>query len=101
MDARVRRARLAAFVSASSTCANGSEALGRPTVHVAGGTGIVAAGTGMQAFPNMASSFGVSVPAGATVRQVLLYWEGHWAARRVRMHAPGRRRDASASTACR
>ena len=70
-----------ACVSAPSTFANGSEALGRPTVHVAGGTGIIAAGTGMQAFPNLASSFTVAVPAGATVRQVLLYWEGHFSSR--------------------
>lgn len=69
---------LSACVSAPSSFANGSEALGRPTVHVAGGTGIVAAGTGLQPFPNMASSFSVSVPAGASVRQVLLYWQGHW-----------------------
>ncbi len=68
----------AAFVSAPTTLANGSEALGRPSVHVAGGTGIVVAGTGMQPFPNSPSSFSVSVPAGATVKQVLLYWEGHW-----------------------
>jgi hypothetical protein len=70
-----------ACVSVPSTFANGSEALGRPTVHIAGGTGIVAAGTGMQAFPNLASSFTVAVPAGATVRQVLLYWEGHFSSR--------------------
>src|SRR3954463_13091436 len=80
---------LVAFVSASSASANGSEALGRPTVHVAGGTGIVAAGTGMSPFPNMASSFGVSVPTGATVQQVLLYWEGHWTQHGAyALHAP-------------
>jgi hypothetical protein len=69
---------MAAVLSASSALANGTERLGRPSVHIAGGTGIVAAGTGLQAFPNIASSFSVSVPAGASVKQVLLYWEGHW-----------------------
>ena len=80
---------LGACASAPSSLANGSEALGRPSVHVAGGTGIVAAGTGMQPFPNMASSFSVSVPAGATVKQVLLYWEGHWTQHgSYALHAP-------------
>jgi hypothetical protein len=32
----------------------------------------------MQENPDTPGSFSVNVPAGATVTQVLLYWEGHW-----------------------
>jgi hypothetical protein len=69
---------VAALMSASAALPNGSESLGSAGVTLASGTGIVTAGTGMQDFPNAAKSFGVTVPAGATVKQVLLYWEGHW-----------------------
>ncbi|MGD2050685.1 MAG: hypothetical protein PVH03_14385, partial [Chloroflexota bacterium] len=57
----------------SSALADGTEELGTPSIPIASGTGIVAAGTGMVSQPG---SFDVSVPSGSTVKQVLLYWEG-------------------------
>lgn len=54
--------------------ADGTETLGPPVgITVAAGTGIVAGGTGMVSQPGTIS---LTVPAGATVKQVLLYWEG-------------------------
>jgi hypothetical protein len=64
---------LAAFACATSVLANGNEALGLSSVHVAGGAGIAATGTGMSTSPNSANSFGVSVPSGVTLKPVLLY----------------------------
>jgi hypothetical protein len=65
-------------VGVPSALADGTETLGLPSVAIAGGTNAVAFGAGMQAFPNVDRSFDVDIPAGATVKQVLLYWEGHW-----------------------
>jgi hypothetical protein len=53
--------------------ADGTETLGIPSVAISSGTGIYANGTGMLSQPG---SITVDVPAGATVKQVLLYWEG-------------------------
>ena len=54
--------------------ADGSESLGPPSITIGSGTGIAAAGVGLsEAQPGVIS---VDVPAGATVNQVLLYWEG-------------------------
>ncbi len=53
--------------------ANGTEILGPPSISIASGTGIVAAGTGMV---NPPGEININVPAGAAVSQVLLYWEG-------------------------
>lgn len=51
--------------------ADGTETLGPPSVAIEPGTGFVAAGTGMVAQPG---SIDLDVPAGVTVKQVLLYW---------------------------
>ena len=54
--------------------ADGVETLGRPIgVTIASGSGIVAAGTGLFTQPGTIS---LTVPIGATVKQVILYWEG-------------------------
>ncbi len=54
--------------------ADGTETLGPPLgITVASGSGIAAGGTGMVTQPGTIT---VDVPAGAVVRQVLLYWEG-------------------------
>jgi hypothetical protein len=58
--------------------ADGTETLGNPSVTVADGTAVLAAGAGMENFPNTSNSFAVNVPAGATVEQVLFYWQGHF-----------------------
>jgi hypothetical protein len=52
--------------------ANGTETLGPANIPIATGSGIVAAGTGLFAQPG---TIQINVPAGATVEQVLLYWE--------------------------
>jgi hypothetical protein len=56
-----------------SVFADGTETLGPPGIPIAAGTGIVAAGTGLATQPG---DINFTVPAGATVEQVLLYWEG-------------------------
>jgi hypothetical protein len=71
-------AAIAALISVPSALGDGTETLGAPSVTIASGTDVVVAGVGMNAFPNTANSFTVAVPAGATVKQVLLYWQGHW-----------------------
>jgi len=64
---------LALGLMAEAVWADGDETLGPPSVTIADGNGIVAAGTGLNTQPG---TIDVTVPAGATVLQVLLYWEG-------------------------
>jgi hypothetical protein len=66
-------ASLSALIVGGSMFADGSESLGPATIQLATGTGIVSAGTGLHAQPG---TINLEVPAGATVKQVLLYWEG-------------------------
>ena len=53
--------------------ADGTETLDSPSIAIGSGSDIVAAGTGMVTQPGVIS---INVPAGATISQVLLYWEG-------------------------
>lgn len=54
--------------------ADGTEILGVPlNISIASGTGIIAAGTGLQSQPG---TIKIDVPVGAEVRQVLIYWAG-------------------------
>lgn len=69
------------LVSSQIALADGTETLGTPAnITIAGGTAIVAAGTGMVTQPG---TINLTVPAGATVQQVLLYWEGQMLADEV------------------
>ena len=61
---------------AGTSLADGTETLGPPSIAISSGTGLYADGTGMISQPG---SFTVDVPVGATVNQVLLYWEGFMA----------------------
>lgn len=69
----------AAFAVAGSlalappAAADGTETLGAPSITIASGSGFAIGGTGLQTQPG---TIMVNVPAGATVKQVLLYWEG-------------------------
>jgi hypothetical protein len=54
-----------------SVFADGTEALGPPSITIGSGSGIVAAGTGLVGQP---ATIDINVPG--TVVQVLLYWEG-------------------------
>ena len=54
--------------------ADGSETIGTPSIPIAQGSGIVAAGTGTAAG---SGTILLSVPSGVTIKQVLLYWEGY------------------------
>jgi hypothetical protein len=62
-----------ALCMSGAVLADGTETLGTPSVAIASGTGLYANGTGMVSQPGVIA---VNVPAGATVKQVLLYWEG-------------------------
>ncbi|HRX86268.1 MAG TPA: hypothetical protein P5572_14710, partial [Phycisphaerae bacterium] len=53
--------------------ADGTEALGDPSIAIASGTHIIGAGTGTFAGPGVIN---LNIPAGVTIQQVLLYWEG-------------------------
>jgi hypothetical protein len=53
---------------------DGTETLGTPSIAIAGGSGIVEGGVGMGGVDS--GVINVTVPAGATVEQVLLYWAG-------------------------
>lgn len=62
---------LLTFGISSLALADGTETLGPPSIAIASGTGMVAAGTGMEAQPG---TIDINVPG--TVQQVLLYWSG-------------------------
>ncbi len=62
-----------AFV-APTAYADGTETLGPPSVTIASGSGTSIGGIGLH--DGGPGSFDVNVPLGATVEQVLLYWEG-------------------------
>ena len=66
---------------AGAALADGTETLGTPGIQIEPGTGLYANGTGMISQPG---SFTLEVPAGAAVKQVLLYWEGF-----METNAPG------------
>ena len=54
---------------------DGSETLGPPLgLTLAAGSGVVSNGLGL--FPNIGGELTINVPAGVTVEQVILYWEG-------------------------
>ena len=60
------------FISSAQVLADGNEELGPPSITIAEGTGLIAAGTGMVVQP---ATIQIDVGPG-TVQQVLLYWDG-------------------------
>ena len=58
----------------SSVGADGTETLGPPSVAIAEGSGVVVSGVGLEL--SQPGTINIDVPVGATVEQVLLYWEG-------------------------
>jgi hypothetical protein len=54
--------------------ADGTETLGDPSIAISSGSGFAAGGVGMD--DGQPASFDVTVPAGAAINQVLIYWEG-------------------------
>jgi hypothetical protein len=66
----------ASAVITSLALADGTETLGDPVgLSLSNGTGYVAAGTGLSM--GQPANIDINIPGGATVRQVLLYWEGN------------------------
>lgn len=63
----------AILLASVNVWADGTETLGTPSIPIASGTGIAAAGTGLISQPGYLD---IDVPAG-TIKQVLVYWEGH------------------------
>ena len=61
------------MLSAPAAFADGTETLGPPSVAIAEGSGVEAAGVGMVAQPRLVN---ITVPSSATVAQTLLYWNG-------------------------
>jgi hypothetical protein len=60
-------------VFTTGVSADGTETLGIPSINIATGSGIVAKGTGLITQPG---TININVPTGASIKQVLLYWEG-------------------------
>lgn len=65
----------------SSAFADGTEALGAPSIAIAEGSGVSIGGVGLSVGSGCPDAFvpgdiTVDVPAGATVQQVLMYWVG-------------------------
>lgn len=56
--------------------ADGTETLGPPSIAIGEGSGLIAAGVGLSG-TNQPGDITFTVPAGATVVQALLYWEGY------------------------
>ncbi|MCU0784642.1 MAG: carboxypeptidase regulatory-like domain-containing protein [Verrucomicrobia bacterium] len=67
---------LVALCSIELARADGTETLGTPSIAIASGTGVAAGGIGMINPPTPPWIITVEVPVGATIKQVLLYWEG-------------------------
>ncbi len=62
------------IVSSSNAQANGTETLGPPNIVIAPGTSLSIEGTGAITQPG---TINLAIPAGATIKQVLLYWQGY------------------------
>ena len=61
-------------VLTSTAIADGTETLGTPGIPIASGTDVIIAGAGLSLVqPELIN---VVIPAGASIKQVLLYWEG-------------------------
>lgn len=74
MEALIRRSvALGLSAMAGAALADGSETLGTPSIPIASGSGLVAAGVGLHVQPG---TINIDVPVDAAVRQVLLYWHG-------------------------
>jgi hypothetical protein len=67
-----------AAAAAPAALADGTETLGPPSISIGTGTDVTVAGIGTHAFPDTATSLNVSVPSDALVKQVLVYWTGHY-----------------------
>jgi hypothetical protein len=65
-----------ALMAAPAALADGTETLGPPSVPIADGTDVLVAGVGTEQHAGTAVSFSVTVPAGASIEQVLVYWQG-------------------------
>lgn len=80
---KIKRLTIAActLAMAGTALADGTETLGTPSIAIASGSDFMIAGTGMQVQPGVID---ITIPTGATVKQVLLYWEGF-----VATNAPG------------
>ncbi len=59
----------------SQLMADGTETLGTPTINIEKGTSIIVKGVGLNVQPG---NIDVTVPAGNTVKQVVLYWSGFY-----------------------
>ena len=63
-------------VMSGEVFADGTEALGAPSIPIASGSGVVMAGVGLAQSSTGSEPITIIVPSESTVKQVLLYWEG-------------------------
>ena len=59
----------------TSVYADGTETLGTPSIPIASGTGVRAAGIGLE--DSQPGTITITIPDAVTVKQVLLYWGGN------------------------
>lgn len=61
-------------ITPNSGFADGTEILDSPSIPIASGTGVTAAGTGLTVF--QPGTININIPSASDVIQVLLYWQG-------------------------
>jgi hypothetical protein len=69
---------IAALVAAPAALADGTETLGPPSIALSAGQDVLLAGVGTKEQPGTAAQISFQVPAGASVKQVLAYWNGQY-----------------------
>lgn len=65
---------LTALLTAHSLFADGTEELGAPSIPIAAGTDVLMGGVGL--LDSQPGTITLDVPAGVTVQQAILYWQG-------------------------
>jgi hypothetical protein len=65
-----------ALTAAPASHADGTETLGTPSVPIADGSDLLVAGVGTEQHSGTPAPFSFTVPAGASIKQVLVYWQG-------------------------
>jgi hypothetical protein len=69
---------VAALAAAPAAHADGTETLGAPSAPLTAGTDVMVAGVGTQEHAGTPVELAFQVPGGASVKQVLVYWNGQY-----------------------
>ena len=69
---------IATLCSAPAALADGTETLGAPSIALGAGQDVMVAGVGTQEQAGTPAELSFQLPAGASVKQVLVYWNGQY-----------------------